>query len=143
MAQSLQEPIRRQQKGREAHEKAINEIHLSVAPVCSRSARSRRRTTQGNPALPPGIERLQMRKVYYNLMRKLTLILPFLAASLLVAQQGTSHHPSSVNTTSLKAHTSSLRAGKTRCPSKNDARTHLLRPAKPIRASEFRASVRA
>ncbi len=45
-----------------------------------------------------------MRKVYYNLMRKLTLILPFLAASLLVAQQGTSHHPSSLKTTSLESH---------------------------------------
>src|SRR5258708_25302695 len=45
-----------------------------------------------------------MRKVYYNPMRKLTLILPFLGASLLVAQRGTSQQPSSLKTTSLQSH---------------------------------------
>jgi len=37
-------------------------------------------------------------------MRKLTFILPFLGASLVVAQQGTSQQPSSLKTTSLESH---------------------------------------
>jgi hypothetical protein len=75
-----------------------------VAPVCTRSAGSRRRTTQGNPAKPPGIEGLKMRKVYYNPMRKLSLIVPFLAASLLAAQRGVCQQPSSLKTNSLESH---------------------------------------
>jgi hypothetical protein len=43
------------------------------------------RKAQGNPARPPGIEGVEMRKVYYNLMRKPSLRIPFVAASLLVA----------------------------------------------------------
>jgi hypothetical protein len=45
-----------------------------------------------------------MRKVYYNPVRKLTLILPFLAASLLAAKQGGTQQPSSLKTTSLESH---------------------------------------
>jgi hypothetical protein len=45
-----------------------------------------------------------MRKVYYNPMRKLSLILPFLAASLLAAQQGAAQQPSSLRTNSLESH---------------------------------------
>jgi len=45
-----------------------------------------------------------MRKVYYNPMRKLTLILPFLATSLLAAEQRASQQPSSLKTTSLESH---------------------------------------
>ena len=45
-----------------------------------------------------------MRKVYYNPMRKLTLILPFLAALLLAAEQGATQQPSSLKTTSLESH---------------------------------------
>jgi hypothetical protein len=63
-----------------------------------------RRSTQGNPALPPGIEGLKMRKVYYNPMRKLALILPFLAASLLHVQQGASQQSTSLKTASLESH---------------------------------------
>jgi hypothetical protein len=59
---------------------------------------------QGNPAQPPGIEGPKMRKVYYNPMRKLTLILPFLAASLLAPEPGTSQQPSSLKTTALESH---------------------------------------
>ncbi len=44
-----------------------------------------------------------MRKVYYNPMRKLTLILAFLAAPSLVAQKGASQ-PSSLKTASLESH---------------------------------------
>jgi hypothetical protein len=36
----------------------------------------------GNPALPPGIEGVEMRKDYYNPMRNLAIIVPFLAAIL-------------------------------------------------------------
>jgi hypothetical protein len=59
---------------------------------------------QGNPAQPPGIEGPKMREVYYNPMRKLTLILPFLAASLLAPEPGTSQQPSSLKTTALESH---------------------------------------
>jgi len=45
-----------------------------------------------------------MRKVYYNPMRKLTLILPFVAVSLLAAKQGATQQPSSLKTTSLESH---------------------------------------
>jgi hypothetical protein len=45
-----------------------------------------------------------MRKAYYNPMRKLTLILAFLAAPLLVAPNGASQQPSSLKTTSLESH---------------------------------------
>ncbi len=45
-----------------------------------------------------------MRKVYYNPMRKLTLILPLLALSLMASQPGASQQPSSLKTTSLESH---------------------------------------
>jgi hypothetical protein len=45
-----------------------------------------------------------MTNVYYNPVRELTLILPFLAASLLAAQPGTSQQPSMLKTTSLESH---------------------------------------
>jgi hypothetical protein len=45
-----------------------------------------------------------MRKVYYNPMRKLTIIVPFLAASLLAAQRGAAQQPSSLKTNSLESH---------------------------------------
>jgi hypothetical protein len=59
---------------------------------------------QGNPAQSPGIEGVEMRKVYYNPMPKLTLILGFLAGPLLVAQNGGSQQPSSLKTSSLESH---------------------------------------
>jgi hypothetical protein len=74
-----------------------------MAPVCTRSAICFG-ATQGNPAQPPGIEGLKMRKVYYNPMRKLTLILTFLAASLIAAQPGAGQQPTSLKTTSLESH---------------------------------------
>jgi hypothetical protein len=45
-----------------------------------------------------------MRKVYYNPMRKLSLILPFLGAPLLAAQPGAAQQPSSLKTNSLESH---------------------------------------
>jgi hypothetical protein len=59
---------------------------------------------QGNPAYPPGIEGVKMRKVYYNPARKLTLMLPLLAFALLAAQQGASQQPASLKTASLESH---------------------------------------
>jgi hypothetical protein len=74
-----------------------------VAPVCTRLAISFS-ATQGNPAQPPGIEGLKMAKVYYNLMRKLTLILPLLAGALIAAQPAASQQPTSLKTNSLESH---------------------------------------
>jgi hypothetical protein len=45
-----------------------------------------------------------MRKVYYNLMPKLTLILPMLALSLMTCEPGAAQQPSSLKTTSLESH---------------------------------------
>jgi hypothetical protein len=57
---------------------------------------------QGNPARPPGIEGVEMRKVYYNLMRMPALRIPLVAASLLgtfaAAQQP------ALRTASLESH---------------------------------------
>jgi hypothetical protein len=60
--------------------------------------------TQGNPAQPPGIEGVEMRKVYYIPMRKLTLILLVFADCLPAAKQVVSQQPSSLKTTSLESH---------------------------------------
>ena len=45
-----------------------------------------------------------MRKVYYNPMPKLTLILPLLAFSLMTCEPGAAQQPSSLKTTSLESH---------------------------------------
>ena len=45
-----------------------------------------------------------MRKVYYNPMRKLTLILPVLALFFLTSEPGAAQQPSSLKTTSLESH---------------------------------------
>jgi hypothetical protein len=45
-----------------------------------------------------------MRKVYYNPMRKLTLILPVLAAALMAAQPGATQQPTLLKTNSLESH---------------------------------------
>ncbi len=45
-----------------------------------------------------------MRKVYYNPMPKLTLILPLLALSLMTCELGAAQQPSSLKTTSLESH---------------------------------------
>src|SRR5258708_23443670 len=45
-----------------------------------------------------------MRKVYYNPMAKLTLILPLLALSLMPCEPGAAKPPSSLKTTSLESH---------------------------------------
>ena len=45
-----------------------------------------------------------MRKVYYNPARKLALLLPFLAASLLAADEGTPQLPNTLKTSALESH---------------------------------------
>jgi hypothetical protein len=63
---------------------------------------------QGNPALPPGIEGLKMRKVYYTLMQKLTLILPIFFSLVLAlpTQPGAAQQQqsSSLKANSLESH---------------------------------------
>jgi hypothetical protein len=57
---------------------------------------------QGNPARPPGIEGVEMRKVYYNLMRGAALRIPLVAAGLLVSFAGAQQSP--LRTASLESH---------------------------------------
>jgi hypothetical protein len=75
-----------------------------VAPVCPHAAGIRRRATQGNPAHPPGIEGVKMKKVYYNPVRKLALLLPFLAGSLLATDESAAQQSNSLKTSSLESH---------------------------------------
>jgi hypothetical protein len=75
-----------------------------VAPVFPRSASSRRRATQGNPAPPPGIEGVEMRKVYYNLMRKLTISIPLLGLVVLAAMPCAPQQPASLRAAALQSH---------------------------------------
>jgi hypothetical protein len=62
-----------------------------VAPVSLPHPREQAVRRAGNLALPPGIEGVEMRKDYYNPMRNLAIIVPFLAATLFsdgsIAQQ--------------------------------------------------------
>lgn len=53
-----------------------------MAPVSLARRRAQAVLSAGNPALPPGIEGVEMRKDYYNPMRNLAIIVPFLAATL-------------------------------------------------------------
>jgi hypothetical protein len=75
-----------------------------VAPVCPRATGSKRRAAQGNPAHPPGIEGVKMKKVYYNPVRKLILLLPFLAASLLAANESMTQQSNTLRTSALESH---------------------------------------
>jgi hypothetical protein len=52
-----------------------------VAPVSLPHRRAQAAPSAGNPALPLGIEGVEMRKDYYNPMRNLSIIVPFLAAA--------------------------------------------------------------
>jgi hypothetical protein len=57
---------------------------------------------QGNPARPPGIEGVEMRKVYYNLVRVAALRIPLVTASLLGTFAGAQQAP--LQTASLESH---------------------------------------
>src|SRR6266436_3704622 len=58
---------------------------------------------QGNPARPPGIEGVEMRKAYYNLLRNPARRIPCLAAPLFFAFAATAQQPP-LRTASLEAH---------------------------------------
>jgi hypothetical protein len=74
-----------------------------MAPVYPRSTGSRRRATQGNPARPPGIEGVEMGKVYYNPMQKPAISIPILAL-LLAALPSAPQQPTALKTASLQSH---------------------------------------
>jgi hypothetical protein len=58
--------------------------------------------TQGNLARPPGIEGVEMRKIYYNLMGRAALRIPLVAAGLLGSFAGARQSP--LRTASLESH---------------------------------------
>ena len=64
----------------------------------------RRHTAQGNPARPPGIEGVEMRKAYYNLMRILSLILAFCTLVSLPGAPKAAQQPVSLRAASLESH---------------------------------------
>jgi hypothetical protein len=57
---------------------------------------------QGNPARPPGIEGVEMRKIYYNLMRRAALRIPLVAAGLLGSFASAQQPP--LRTAALESH---------------------------------------
>src|SRR5207247_9743663 len=59
---------------------------------------------KATPYNPQESKAPKMRKVYYNPMRKLTLILPLLALSLLASEPVAAQQPSSLKTNSLESH---------------------------------------
>lgn len=58
----------------------------------------------GNLALPPGIEGVEMRKDYYNPMRNLAIIVPFLAATLFSDGPAAQQSPTTVKAAALESH---------------------------------------
>ena len=59
---------------------------------------------QGNPANSPGIEGVNMRKVYYNPARKLTLFLAIFLALELTADKATAEQQAPLKTSALESH---------------------------------------
>ena len=66
------------------------------------AARNNRLRTQGNLAHPPGIEGVEMRKIYYNLMRRAALRIPLVAAGLLGSFASAQQAP--LRTAALESH---------------------------------------
>lgn len=58
----------------------------------------------GNLALPPGIEGVEMRKGYYNLMRNLAIIVPFLAAVLFSGEAGVQPPQATMKAAAIESH---------------------------------------
>lgn len=58
----------------------------------------------GNLALPPGIESVEMRKGYYNPMRNLAIIVPFLAATLFSGGPAAQQPQATMKAASLESH---------------------------------------
>jgi hypothetical protein len=70
----------------------------------SAPAGSGRRTAQGNPAHPPGIEGVKMRKVYYNLALKLTLFLPVFLSGDIALRPCAAQQQSPLKASALESH---------------------------------------
>lgn len=75
-----------------------------MAPVSLNPPAADGRLAQGNPAHFPGIEGVNMRKVYYNLPRKLIFFLPTFLALQLAAGQTTPQQHASLKTSALESH---------------------------------------
>jgi len=75
-----------------------------VAPVRQYLLAVGGRLAQGNPAYSPGIEGVNMRKVYYNLPRKLTLFLAIFLALYLAAGKATARQQAPLKTSALESH---------------------------------------
>jgi hypothetical protein len=76
-----------------------------VAPVFTRQRlQLRRRKAQGNPDRPPGIEGVEMRKVYYNPMRIPAVALPSFLVCLILGVVLAAAPQASLKTASLESH---------------------------------------
>jgi len=75
-----------------------------VAPVVRAPPLAGGLAAQGNPANPPGIEGLEMRKVYYNPARKLTLFLLVFVALLWPSGKTQAQQTTSLKTSALESH---------------------------------------
>ena len=74
-----------------------------MAPVCTRLPPYGCKA-QGNPERPPGIEGVEVRKVYYNLMRNSAIALPLLIVCVLAAWPLAAQQQASLKTASLESH---------------------------------------
>jgi hypothetical protein len=75
-----------------------------VAPVSLPHRRAQAVRGAGNPALPPGIEGVEMRKDYYNPMRNLAIIVPFLAAALFSGGPAAQQPQTTMKAAALESH---------------------------------------
>jgi len=75
-----------------------------VAPVYLPRRHEQAVRGAGNLALPPGIEGVEMRKDYYNPMRNLAIIVPFLAATLFSDRPAAQQPPTTLKAAALESH---------------------------------------
>jgi hypothetical protein len=75
-----------------------------VAPVCLPHHSEKAVRGAGNPALPPGIEGVEMRKDYYNPMRNLAIIVPFLATTLFSDGRAAQQQQTTMKAAALESH---------------------------------------
>jgi hypothetical protein len=75
-----------------------------VAPVYLPHRHEQAVRGAGNLALPPGIEGVEMRKDYYNPMRNLAIIVPFLAAALFSDGPAAQQPPTTLKAAALESH---------------------------------------